>query len=654
MNKRMKELYEKLEKYSYEYHHNNNSLVSDYDYDQMFAELKKLENQFPDAAIKTSVTSSVGDEVDNRFSKVVHNQQMLSLDNVFNLEELRSFDQTIRKLYSDFSYVCELKIDGLAMSFIYEDGTFIQAVTRGNGIIGEDVTHNIMTMDSIKKIIDKSGNFEVRGEVYISKSEFESINLRQKVNGKKEFANPRNLAAGTIRQLDSNVTKDRKLDAFIYSAQDSSYATHYESLMELSSLGFNINKNIKLVKDIEAVIEYVSYWENNRSKLPYETDGIVIKINEYDIQKQLGYNSRAPKWAIAYKYKAEQVLTRINNIVFQVGRTGKITPVANLDSVNVSGSVISRATLHNESYIIENDIRKGDTVLIHKAGEIIPEVVEVITSARTNQERFKMIQNCPVCGSILKKEDANHFCKNELCDAKNSRKLGYFASIDAMNIEGLGTRNINIFYELGIINKISDIYELHKKREVLINLSGFGQRSIDILLDNIEKSKNNKLEQFITGLGIKHVGKKISKVLVNNYNSLEKLSKVCYEELVEIDEIGDVIAKSFIDYISSEEFESLYKYLKANAIEFKVDSISRNSSYTDKVVCVTGIFSKYKRKDIEGFFTNIGAKVTSSVSKNTNYLIAGDKAGSKLDKAKIYETEIIDEERLIKIMGENV
>lgn len=650
MNKRMKELYETLEKYNYEYHNNNNSVISDFEYDKLYHELKELEAQFPEFKREDSVTNRVGEVVDSRFSKVTHQTPMLSLDNAFDFDELRKFDESIRKEVDQFSYVCELKIDGLAMSFIYKDGKFNQAITRGNGVVGEDVTHNVLTLDSMVKSIEIMDEFEVRGEVFISIAEFEKINQRQMDSGAKVFANPRNLAAGTIRQLDSSVAKSRNLDAFIYSAQTTEKSSHYDSLMELTKMGFNVNPHIKCVSDIEEVIEYVSHWESKRHELEYETDGIVIKVNEYSVQNELGFNARAPKWAIAYKYKAQQVKTKVNDITFQVGRTGKITPVAELESVSVSGSIVSRATLHNSSYIEEKDIRIGDSVLIHKAGEIIPEVVEVVMDERKDSKEFKMIDKCPVCGSVLVKEDANHFCKNEDCEAKKSRNLIYFTSIDAMNIEGFGERNVEVFYELGYVKNICDIYELRKHRDELIKLDGFGEKRIDLILNNIEKSKENKLEQFITGLGIKHIGKKISSLLVNRYGSLESLINVNVEELESVPEIGNAIATSLVEYLSSEEFKKIYNYLIEHNIEFKVDEVNTDSDYYNKTMCITGSFTSYKRKDIEKYFTLHGAKVTSSVSKSTDYLIVGEKAGSKLEKAQKFGTTIIDEEQLLNIM----
>ncbi len=649
MKNRMEELYDLIKEYNHEYYVNNISKISDFEYDKLFKELKDLEGKYPQYVIENSPINNVDDNVDNRFVKVVHQIPMLSLDNAFDENDLRKFDADIKKEFSDFTYVCELKIDGLAMSFIYEDNKFTRAVTRGNGSVGEDVTHNVLTINSLVKNVDKAV-MEVRGEVFVSKDEFRRLNDVQTSLGQKVFANPRNLASGTIRQLDSEIAKSRNLDAFIYSEVNPTTSSHYESLTNLKKLGFNVNSHIKKVGNIDEVIEYVKYWDSNRHNLDYETDGIVIKVNEYDIQKALGFNSRAPKWAIAYKYKAEQVETKILGITYQVGRTGKITPVAELESVSVSGSVVSRATLHNENYIIEKDIHVGDVVLVHKAGEIIPEVVEVVKEKRSDITDFVMISNCPICDSVLEKDEANYYCTNPLCAAKLSRNIIYFASISAMNIEGLGERNVEIFFEKGFVKNIVDLYELKNHREQLIQLEGFGERRVDLILENIEKSKSNKLEQFITGLGIKHVGKKISSILVNHFGSIDGLIAASFEELVAIDEVGDAIANSLMLYFESDDFKQLYNYILHNNFNFQVEKIDNSSEYANKVVCVTGSFAIYKRKDIEQFFKLQGAKVSSSVSKNTDYLIKGEKAGSKLEKAIQFGVEIIDEEKLNKIM----
>ncbi len=647
MKKRMEELYNLIEKYNYEYYNNNNSLISDFEYDKLFVELKELEEKYPQHVRENSITQSVGSKVDNRFAKVVHQKQMLSLDNAFDEAGLRKFDQDIAKVSDNYSYVCELKIDGLAMSFIYEDGKFVQAVTRGDGVTGEDVTHNVLTINSLVKEV--KGSFEVRGEVFVSKNEFQRINEEQRANEEREFANPRNLAAGSIRQLDSNICKERNLDAFIYSGEMSGFTTHYESLTYLSEVGFNVNKEAKLVNSIEEVIEYVNYWDKHRHELPYETDGIVIKVNEYAVQETLGFSSRAPKWAIAYKYKAEQAETKILDITFQVGRTGKITPVANLETVNVSGSNVSRATLHNEDNIVEKDIKIGDYALIHKAGEIIPEVVEVLKDKRKDVTDFKMITSCPICNSELERVDAHHFCMNPLCDAKVVRNLSYFASIDAMNIEGLGEKIVEILFNLGYVRSIIDIYELYKKREELEALEGFGERRVQLLIENIEKSKSNRLEQFVTGLGIKHVGKKISSILVKYFQSLESLRNTTVEELESIDEVGGIIATSVYEYVNSDFFASIYEYINENNFNLTVDKIV-TSEYTGKAICITGSFENYKRKEIATYFESLGANIVSSVSKNTDYLIVGSKAGSKLQKANDLSVTIIEEVELNTIM----
>ncbi len=652
MKKRMEDLYLLINEYNDEYYNNNNSKVSDNEYDKLFLELVELEKNFPSLKRENSPTNKVGGEVDNRFKKVAHKQAMLSLDNAFSYDDLIRFDQNVKKVCDEYSYVCELKIDGLAMSFIYEDGSFVRAVTRGDGSVGEDVTHNVVTINNLLKTVENSGTFEVRGEVFISTDEFERLNDIQVSKGLKAFANPRNLAAGSIRQLDSQVSKSRKLDAFIYSLSTRLTKTHYDDLKQLEKMGFNVNSATTVKSSIEEVIEYVKYYDNNRHNLPYETDGIVIKVNEYEKQDLLGHTSRAPKWAIAYKYKAEQVETKINDIVFQVGRTGKVTPVANLESVSVSGSVVKRATLHNENYIKEKDICIGDYVLVHKAGEIIPEVVNVVIEKRKNVQKFFMIKNCPVCNSKLEKIDANYFCLNEDCDAKILRKLSYFTSIDAMNIEGLGERNLEILFELDLVKEISDIYELHKHYDKLVTIEGFGDKRVSQLLKAIESSKQNKLEQFVTGLGIKNVGKKLARVLVNHFGSLQAIMDASVEELEAVNEIGSTVSVSVYEYFKTEKFEKLEEYIRNNDFKFVV-SKTLKSTYSDKIICVTGSFENYKRKQIENYFSLHGAKVSSSVTSKTDYLIVGSKAGSKLKKALEFEVEIIDENQLNLIMEES-
>ncbi len=652
MKKRIEELYAKLNKYNYEYHRNNNSLISDYEYDKLFKELKELEEKYPEYKVDGNVTSIVGEVVDNRFVKVVHNEPMLSLDNAFDFDDLRKFDLDIKKNVKEFSYVCEVKIDGLAMSLSYKSGKLQQALTRGDGLVGEDVTHNVLTIDSLVK--EFKDDMEVRGEVFVSKGEFNRLNRENEIEGRKLFANPRNLAAGSIRQLDSSVCESRNLDMFVYTGPRGSFSSHIESLEYLKSNGFNINSLTKKVQTIDEVIEYVEQINETRHTLEYEIDGVVIKVNEYSIQDELGFTNRAPKWAIAYKFKAEQAETKIEEITFQVGRTGKVTPVANLTPVHISGSVVARATLHNEDYVIDKDIRENDYVLIHKAGEIIPEVVSVVHDKRNKQVKFEMIKHCPVCGTKLSRYegDVNWYCTNTVCEAKTIRRLSYFTSIDAMNIDGLGEKVIEVLYNENFVKNILDLYSLDKYYDKLIALDGFGKRSVDQILNNIEKSKFNLLSQFYTGLGISNVGKKTSKVIAKHYNSLDKLRNANIEDLVAIDEIGNIIANNIVEYTNTDEFNDIIKFVNNNNFELKVEEVATAGEFYSKKIVVTGSFERYSRKEIESYFALKGATVSSSVSKNTNYVIVGEKAGSKATKARELQIQIIDEKDLNELMNE--
>ncbi len=648
---RMNELYEKLKEYNFHYHNNNESLISDYEYDQLFDELKRLEQKYPEFKKSGEVTSIVGAQVDAKFSKVSHSVPMLSLDNAFTYEDLIKFDNDIRKQAEKFTYVCEVKIDGLAMAVLYQNNLY-QAVTRGDGETGEDVTHNVLTIKSLPKEIGKS--IEVRGEVFIDKDNFQAINNENKRLNKKIFANPRNLAAGSIRQLDASVSASRNLDMFIYSGPRFDFESHIETLEYLQQLGFKVNPLTQKVNSIEDVFKYLEKIEKKRHDLKYEIDGVVIKVNEYKIQDDLGFTQRAPKWAIAYKFKAEQVETYIKEITFQVGRTGKITPVAELEPTTVSGSVVSRATLHNEDYIIEKDIRVGDYVMIHKAGEIIPEVIKVVKEKRGNLTEFEMISSCPVCNSTLVKhnEDVNWYCDNYNCTAKITRKLAYFTSIDAMNIEGLGEKVIEQLYDEGFIKDIPSIYQLNSHLNAILKLPGLGEKSIDQLLINIEKSKESKLEQFITGLGIPYVGKKTASLIARHYPSLENLKAATKDQLLEIEEIGPKIAESILQFVESDEFEKIVKLINDMNFQLSAVKIDGDSEYLNKKIVVTGSFANYSRKDIEDFFLQLGATVSSSVSKKTDYIIVGEKAGSKLTKAQELGVTVITEEELNTLMKE--
>ncbi len=629
-----------LNKYNHEYHILDNPSVSDQEYDALLHELIALEEQYPDLKTFDSPTMRIGDTVLDKFEKITHDVPMMSLSNAFNEDDLRNFDDKIRKVISNFTYNVELKIDGLAGSIKYENGLLVLGATRGNGVVGENITNNVKTISSIPLQINYLYDLEVRGEIYMSKKSFEAANQERHSLGQEEFKNPRNAAAGSIRQLDSKIAAKRNLDMFIYSVispENHSIKNHTEALLFAKDLGFHINPLSKKCQNIDEVIKYIAHYTTKRDALEYDIDGIVIKVNELEYYDKIGYTAKSPKWAIAYKFPAEEVITKINKITFQVGRTGQITPVANLDPVIVQGSTISRATLHNEEYVMNKDIREGDFVVIKKAGDIIPEVVRVVFDRRaTDSIPFTMISECPVCYSPLSKntDEADYYCVNDTCDAKTVETMIHFASRKAMNIEGLGDRIIEQFYNDHLLHDIKDIYLLKNHYEDLIVKEGFGTKSIDKLLLNIEKSKDNNLDKLLFGLGIRHAGEKVSKVLAGHFGNLERLKKAEYDELINIEEIGDVIAKSVIDYFKNESNTDLLDELIAYGVNTRYQaSIIEKQGLTQKTFVLTGKMELYTRDQAQALIEQSGGKVSSSVSKKTDYVVAGSEAGSKLQKA---------------------
>jgi len=647
---RINELKRLINKYNYEYHVLDKPSVSDQEYDALLHELINLEEENPSLQTSDSPTVRIGGPILGKFEKVTHDVPMMSLSNAFNEEDLRSFDEKIRKEVSNINYNVELKIDGLAGSLKYSMSDLILGATRGNGVVGENITNNVKTIKSIPLNINYLMDLEVRGEIFMSKSSFNKANLQRLDNGEEEFKNPRNAAAGSVRQLDSKVASKRNLDMFIYSVIDPEshgISKHSEALEFARKLGFKINPYSRLCKNIDEVIDFINEYTPKRDKLKYDIDGIVIKVNEIDKYTKIGYTAKSPKWAIAYKFPAEEVVTKINSITFQVGRTGQITPVANLNPVIVQGSTVSRATLHNEDYVIEKDIRENDYVVIKKAGDIIPEVVRVIIDRRESENTvFKMIESCPVCESKLSRKDgeADHYCLNPFCDAKQIESLIHFASRKAMNIEGLGDRIIEQFYNDGLLNSIMDIYNLKNKYSDLIVKEGFGIKSIDKLVENIEKSKTNNLEKLLFGFGIRHVGEKVSKVIASNYPNIEDLFTATFEELIDINEIGDVIAKSIIDFFRDEDTRKLVNELKEIGMNLEYTSnISLKEEFTDKTFVLTGKLEIYKRSEAKDLIESLGGKVSGSVSSKTDYVVAGSDAGSKLTKAIELGVKVISE-----------
>ena len=652
IEKRMDELIEKINKASYEYYVNDNPSITDQEYDDYYNELLKLENKYPNLKRTDSPTLRVGGQVVDKFEKVAHDTPMLSFDDIFNEDEIVLFDERIRKTCPNVCYTLEPKMDGLSGSLLYEKGVLVRAATRGDGVIGENITHNVKTIKSVPLKLNKPIDIEVRGEIYMSKKSFEKCNEQRKKDNEPLFANPRNAAAGSVRQLDSSIAAKRGLDFMAYflpNPDKYGIKTQSEALEFLKELGFVTNYKLNgLAKNVKDIINYIDDLSSKRNSLPYEIDGVVLKVNSLDDEAKLGTTQRVPRWGIAYKFPAEEVLTTLKEIKFTVGRTGKITPNAIFSPVHVAGSIVSKATLHNEDYCVDKDVRVGDVVSIRKAGDVIPEVVEVKKERRTgNEVPFKMIENCPMCDSKLVKEDANYFCKNDLCPARKIESLIHFASRDTMNIDGLGERIIEDFYNMGFIKDISDIYRLENHKEDLIELEGFGEKSVNNLLESIKNSKSNSLEKVLFALGIRHVGKKTAKILAKRYKNIDNLFNASLEELTNVNDVGEIIAKSIKSYLDNIENQKLIDELKELGLNFEYLSANTDDKLEGMTFVLTGTLENYKREELTKILEDKGAKVTSSVTKKTTGVIVGDKPGSKYDKAlklgvKIYKEEDVE------------
>ncbi len=652
---RIDELVKILNKASYEYHTLDNPSITDQEYDSLMDELVRLETANPSLVREDSPTVRIGGEVISDFKKVTHDIPMMSLDDIFNEDEVLAFDERVKKVISNPKYVCELKIDGLSVSLLYENGKLVRGATRGDGTVGEDITHNVKTIKNIPLSLPEDISIEVRGEIYMPKSSFLKLNDDRKSKGEKEFANPRNAAAGSVRQLDSKITSERNLSTFLYHIPNPNpynLNTQEEALNFMKELTFTVNPNIKKVDNINEVIDYINSWTSKRKDLPYEIDGIVIKVNDFNDQRKLGVTARTPKWAIAYKFPAEEVLTKIRNIELNVGRTGKVTPRADLDPVRLQGSVVSSATLNNQDYIKDKDIRIGDVVSIRKAGDVIPEVVEVKKDRRTGNEiPFKMIENCPICGSKLVKKEGEvaYFCTNKNCDARNIEGLIHFSSRDAMNIEGFGESIVEDFYNIGYLKNINDYYKLKTHKEALMELEGFGEKSINNLLNNIEESKNNSLEKLLFGLGIKHVGKKTAKILSEYFKTMDNIMLASLDDLSIIPDIGVKIANSIVDYFSEEKNKELIENLKNNNVNMTYIGKEKNINelFKDKTFVLTGTLNSLSRDEAKELIESLGGKNTSSVSKKTDVVIVGSSPGSKYDDAIRLGITIWDEEEFL-------
>ena len=652
---RMDELIDIINEASIKYYVDDNPSITDQEYDDYYNELLKLEEKYPDLKRSDSPTLRVGGKVVDKFEKVTHESPMLSFDDIFNEDEIVLFDERIKKTCPNATYTLEPKMDGLSGSLLYEKGVLKRAATRGDGLIGENITHNVETIKSVPLRLNKELDIEVRGEIYMSKASFEKCNKEKEKRGENLFANPRNAAAGSVRQLDSKIAAKRNLDFmayFIPNPDKYGIKTQSESLAFLKKLGFKTNYNLNgLAKDVNDIINYIDDLGNKRSNLPFEIDGVVLKVNSLEDEAKLGFTERVPRWGIAYKFPAEEVLTTLKEIKFTVGRTGKITPNALFSPVHVAGSVISKATLHNEDYCLDKDVRVGDVISIRKAGDVIPEVVEVKKERRTGKEvPFKMIENCPMCASKLVKEDANYFCKNDLCPARKMEGLIHFASRNTMNIDGLGERIIEDFYNMGFIKSISDIYLLSNHKEDLIELEGFGEKSVNNLLESIENSKNNSLEKVLFALGIRHVGKKTAKIIAKRYKTIDNLINASEEELTSVNDIGEIIAKSVRTYFDDPLNLKLIEDLKKLGLNFEYKNDSSDDTLSGMTFVLTGTLEKYKREELTKILEDKGAKVTSSVTKKTTGVIVGDKPGSKYDKALKLGVKIYKEEDVLNII----
>ncbi|MBB1535064.1 NAD-dependent DNA ligase LigA [Leptotrichia sp.] len=680
----MKEKYEKLrkeiEKHNNLYYNEDNPIISDMEYDKLIRELRDLEESNPDLKVEyeiknskvgsgseksenenVSPTEKIGGIASEKFSKVRHRVPMLSLSNTYNISEIEDFDKRVKKIIDvkkKIDYVLELKLDGLSISLIYENGVLKQGITRGDGQIGEDVTENIMEIESIPKKLKEPISLEVRGEVILPISEFSRINQEREDEGEDVFANPRNAAAGTIRQLDKSIVKERKLDCYLYylvNAEEYGMKTHKESIEYIEKLGFKTTKIFELYNDFGKLEKAIDVWRTKREKLDYETDGLVIKVNEFEHYDELGYTTKSPRWAIAYKFPAEQVKTKLYDVTFQVGRTGVVTPVAELEAVNLSGSVVKRASLHNFDEIRRKEIKIGDNVIIEKAAEIIPQVVNVVFEDRKGDEKdIEVPTKCPICDSELVKEEGQVAlkCLNPQCPEKVKREIAYFVSRDAMNITGLGEKIVEKFIELGKIKTVVDIYSLKDYAEELENLEKMGKKSVENLINSIEESKKQGFSKVLYALGIPFVGKFNANLLTKNYNSIELLKEKSVEDLLEIRGIGDKVAVAVHTYLNDENNWAKIVALKEIGLQFEAEETEEkeieDNPIKGKSFLATGKLEKYKRNDIKDIILAKGGNYLSGVTKKLDYLIAGEKAGSKLSKAEELGVRVLTEEEFEK------
>lgn len=653
--KRILELRAILDRYAYEYYVLDKPSASDQEYDRYMQELMELENTLPEYFDNNSPSQRVGGVVLEGFQKVTHTRMMLSLGNAYNFEDLQAFDQRVRAEVANAQYVVELKIDGLAMSVLYRNGRFVQAVTRGDGTVGEDVTNNVKTIKSIPMRIAMEGEVEIRGEVYMPKKSFIALNEKREANQEEVFANPRNAAAGSIRQLDSSVAASRKLDAFwYYFVNASEYGIHQHSVAmdTMDELHIRTNHERRVCDTIEEVWQFIQEMSEKRNDLPYEIDGIVIKLNNLDDQERMGYTVKTPRWAIAYKFPAEEVQTRLLDIVLTVGRTGRITPNAVLEPVRVAGTSVSAAQLHNEDMIKQKDIRIQDIVVVRKAGDIIPEVVRPVIERRDGHQAPYVFPNeCPICGSKLVRyeEEAAHYCINQDCPARVVESMIHFASRDAMDIDTLGDKKIEFFHKAGLLNTIEDIYRLKEHEEEILQMEGFKEKSFQKMVQAIEDSKQRPLEDLVYGLGIRQVGKKAAKILAKKYLVMDVLMQADVDDLQKIKDIGLITAESIVAFFAEAKNQELIAHLKAFGLQMTTEEDAiKQSIFTDKTVVLTGTLAQMTRNEAKAILERLGANVSGSVSKKTDLVVYGESAGSKLDKANALGVAVMDEATFIQ------
>lgn len=655
---KIEKLRDEINYHNYRYYVLNDPVISDTDYDILIKELKELENKYPKLITPTSPTQRIGDELVRGFPTVTHSVPMLSLENTYSEEELREFDKRIAKtlLTEKYEYVVELKIDGFAVSLEYRDGELMRGSTRGNGTVGDEITQNLRTINSIplklitkdKKLID----IEVRGEVFMSRTVFDRLNREREKNGKPLFANPRNAAAGSIKNMDPRVVAKRKLDIFVHTAVElHHFKSHYSAIETLKDIGFKVTPVLEVAKDIDEVLEICKTWQFKRDTLLYDIDGMVIKINNFEQHKKLGETIKSPRWAFSYKFPAEQAVTKIKDIVLSVGRTGTVTPIALLDPVKLSGSTVSRSTLHNQDEIKRKDIRIGDYVIVEKGGEVIPKVIKVVTEKRTGKEKkLKMPENCPVCGSELvqSKDEVAIRCINLSCPAQVKGSIQHFASRSAMDIEGLGYVLVEQLVEKGLVKNFADIYSL--KFDDLVNLERMGKKSSENLLNAIEKSKERGLAMLIFAIGIRHVGIKAARILASAFQTMDKLMSASFEDLESLEEIGPVIAESIVNFLKNRENIKVIENLKANGVKMKLmNKVRVETLLSGKIFVLTGALKDYTRERAQELIESLGGRVTSSVSSKTDYVVYGENPGSKFEKAKALGVKLINEEKFRKM-----